>query len=154
MGNLSRSFSAEPALRPTLDNPILSVKDKKSLIHSAIGKTVSTESERFIDLVLENHREEFLQSIALMYQEFYRRANNISVGSLETAVAVDKNVEKRIKEMVTSRTKGSMELKTKVNPDIVGGFIFEIDFRRLDASVVSQLADIRKQLIEKNKRIV
>ena len=103
---------------------------------------------------MENHREEFLQSIALMYQEFYRRANNISVGSLETAVAVDKDVEKRIKEMVTSRTKGSMELKTKVNPDIVGGFIFEIDFRRLDASVVSQLADIRKQLIEKNKRIV
>ena len=104
--------------------------------------------------MLENHREEYLQSIALMYQDLYRKANNISVGSLETAVAVDKEVEERIKEMVTSHTKGTMELKATVNPKLVGGFIFEIDFRRLDASVVSQLAGIRKQFIEKNRRIV
>ena len=154
MENLSHSFSVEPALRPTLNNPILSVEDKKKLIHSAIGTKVSKETERFVDLVLENHREEYLQSIALMYQEFYRKANNISVGSLETAVAVDQEVVNRIKELVTSRTHGTMELKTKVNPKIIGGFIFEIDFRRLDASVISQLADIRKQFIEKNKRIV
>ena len=152
--SLALSFSLEPTLRPTLDNPVLSAKDKKDLLHSAIGEKVSAESERFIDLVLENHREEYLQSIALMYQDLYRKANNISVGSLETAVAVDKEVEERIKEMVTSHTKGTMELKATVNPKLVGGFIFEIDFRRLDASVVSQLAGIRKQFIEKNRRIV
>jgi F-type H+-transporting ATPase subunit delta len=41
-----------------------------------------------------------------------------------------------------------------VDPKILGGFIFEIDDYRLDASVATQFEKIKKQFIEKNKRIV
>ena len=49
---------------------------------------------------------------------------------------------------------GQVLVETEVNPDLLGGFIFQIDDRRLDASVASQFQQIKKQFIEKNKRIV
>ena len=42
----------------------------------------------------------------------------------------------------------------KIDPEILGGFVFEMDGYRLDASVESQFRRIRRQLIEKNNRIV
>ena len=47
-----------------------------------------------------------------------------------------------------------MQLEEKVDPDIIGGFIFELDGYRLDASVENHLSRIRRQLVEKNNRIV
>ena len=37
---------------------------------------------------------------------------------------------------------------------LIGGFIFDIDGYRMDASVASQLKSVRRQFIEKNRRIV
>ena len=91
---------------------------------------------------------------ALDYMALYRRAHNISTGELQTAVAVDETTEQRLKEWIVSRTHGTVELRTLVRPDILGGFIFEMNSMRLDASVATQLREIREQFIDRNKRIV
>ena len=41
-----------------------------------------------------------------------------------------------------------------LDPSIIGGYIMEIDGYRLDASVANQLRNIRRQFIDKNRRIV
>jgi F-type H+-transporting ATPase subunit delta len=41
-----------------------------------------------------------------------------------------------------------------VDPDLIGGFVFELDGRRLDASVRSQLDRIRRQLVDESSRLV
>ena len=51
-----------------------------------------------------------------------------------------------MKAMVESKTKGTVEFETEVNPDIIGGFVLEYDTYRLDASVQSQLRGILSQL--------
>ena len=48
----------------------------------------------------------------------------------------------------------SVELNNVVDPSIIGGFILEADSKRLDASVGSQLREIRKQLVKQNRKLV
>jgi F-type H+-transporting ATPase subunit delta len=48
--------------------------------------------------------------------------------------------------MVESKTQGTVEFETEVNPDIIGGFILEYDTYRMDASVKSKLNTILTQL--------
>ncbi len=153
-GRLADSFVAEPLLGRTLDSPVLPVNEKAALVKTAAGGTVSGSFERFIGLVMHNRRESFLQSIALMYRDLYRKRNGISVGSLETAVPVTPETEKRIAGLIASETGGQVELTTKVRPELIGGFVFEMNFRRLDASVAAQLRSVRRQFVEKNRRIV
>ena len=46
------------------------------------------------------------------------------------------------------------EMEKLVDPEILGGFLFEVDFVRWDASVSGQLRRIRQEYIEKNKKTV
>ena len=47
-----------------------------------------------------------------------------------------------------------MELETVIDPSIEGGFIFDVNDYRLDASVATQLKRVKQQFIDKNRRIV
>ena len=60
----------------------------------------------------------------------------------------------RIRKIVVESAGGTAEFATKVDPSIEGGFIFEINTYRLNASVADQMRRIKQQFIEKNRRIV
>jgi len=63
-------------------------------------------------------------------------------------------LESRLRDLIEKRTGCKLILKTEVNPSLIGGFIFEVEDTVLDASVSRQLDIIRRQFIEKNRRIV
>lgn len=153
---LSHSFLALPELREALDNPVISIKEKLALVCTAAngdGKS-SREFVRFITLVLKNRREGYLQFISLMYLDLYRKLKHIGVGKLITAVPVDKETENRIRAAAAHILHSRMELDTVVDPSIEGGFIFDINDYRLDASIATQLKRVKQQFIDKNRRIV
>lgn len=58
---LSRSFEKHPDLRTALENPVLPMQEKFSLICTAAVGNAPAEREltRFITLVLRNRRESF-----------------------------------------------------------------------------------------------
>lgn len=153
---LSYCFRAQPGLREALDNPVISTKEKLALLCTAAdGDGKSTrEFVRFITLVLRNRREGYLQFISLMYLDLYRKLKHIGVGRLITAVPVDKETEGRIRAAAAHILHAKMELETVVDPSIEGGFVFDINDYRLDASVATQLKRVKQQFIDKNRRIV
>ena len=153
---LSHSFRVQPGLREVLDNPVVSVKDKLALICTAADGNGESSREfvRFITLVLRNRREGYLQFISLMYLDLYRKLKHIGVGKLITAVRVDKETENRIRSAAAHILHAQMELETVIDPSIEGGFIFDINDYRLDASIATQLKRVKQQFIDKNRRIV
>ena len=153
---LEQSFHLHPELRSALENPILSVEDKFSLISTAsVGRgKLSQEFSRFISLVLKKRRENFLQYICIGFLELYRKTKRIGVGRLITAVPVNEDVRNRISQSASSMLHARMELQTEVDPTIEGGFIFDINDFRLDASIATQLRRVKQQFIDKNRRIV
>ncbi len=153
---LERSFREQKDLRMALDNPLLSRRQKFELICSAAAgdAPVSREFGRFITLVLKNRRESNLQYICLSFLNLYRKKKHIGVGKLITAVPVSHEVRERIRDSASSLLHATMELHIEVDPSIEGGFIFDINDFRLDASIATQLKKVKQQFIDKNRRIV
>lgn len=146
MQTLAESFIAVPEFKSAVDNPMLPKDNKRELIVTACGRKVSAMVETFIALVLKEDREDVLQFISNSYITLYRQYKNIIRGKLTTAVPVSDATQQKMKAMVESKTKGTVEFETEVNPDIIGGFVLEYDTYRLDASVQSQLRGILSQL--------
>jgi F-type H+-transporting ATPase subunit delta len=154
--SLEHSFRRHPNLREALANPVLSTKEKLQLITAATvgnGETCR-EMGRFLTLVLRNRREQYLQYICLSFLQLYRKMHRIATVRLITAVPVHRPVWERIRSKVRKRLNANIELQTEVNPAIEGGFIMELADYRLDASIATQLKRVKKQLINKNRRIV
>ena len=156
MRMLSRSLEKYPDLRRALEDPVLPIREKFSLICVAtVGNgTVGREFSRFITLLLKKHRENLLQYISLSFVGLYRNSKHIGIARLITAVPVSREMEERIRSMSSSMLHARMEIQTEVDPSIEGGFIFDINDFRLDASIATQLKRVKQQFIDKNRRIV
>ena len=144
---LAKSYVEVTQLRQTIDNPMLSKDKKELLLVTAVGgDNASPLSKAFIALVLKEDRENMVQFMANSYVTLYRKQKNVIRGKLTTAVAVAPETEQKMRHMVESKTQGTVEFETEVNPDIIGGFILEYDTYRMDASVKAKLNSILNTL--------
>ena len=144
---LAKSYIDVPALRQTIDNPMLAKEKKQMLLDTAIGGEQAAElSKAFVALVLKEGRESMIQFIANSYVTLYRQQKNIILGRLTTATRVSAAMEQKMRTVVEAKTQGTVEFETQVDPDIIGGFVLEYDTYRMDASVKSRLNTILTQL--------
>ena len=146
MMTVAKSYLDVPALRHTIDNPMLSKDKKEALLLVAAGEKPCELTKAFIALVLKEDRENVMQFMANSYITLYRKQKNVIRGKLTTAARVTAETEQKMRQMVESKTNGTVEFETEVDPDIIGGFILEYDTFRMDASVKSKLNTILTQL--------
>jgi F-type H+-transporting ATPase subunit delta len=146
MMTVAKSYLDVPALRHTIDNPMLSKDKKEALLLVAAGDKPCELTKAFIALVLKEDRENVMQFMANSYITLYRKQKNVIRGKLTTAARVSVETEQKMRQMVESKTNGTVEFETEVDPDIIGGFILEYDTFRMDASVKSKLNTILTQL--------
>ena len=143
---LVKSYAEVPQLRQTIDNPMLSKDKKEAVLLTAVGGEPTALTKAFIALVLKEDREPVMQFIANSYVTLYRQQKNVIRGRLITAARVSAQTEQKMRQMVESKTNGTVEFETEVNPDIIGGFILEYDTYRMDASVKAKLNNILNTL--------
>ena len=146
MQQIAKSYIEVPQLRSTIDNPMLSKDKKEALLLTAAGQHPSSLTQAFIRLVLKEDRESVMQFMANSYVTLYRQQKNVIRGRLITAAAVSPETEQKMRCMVESKTNGTVEFESQVNPDIIGGFILEYDTYRMDASVKTKLNSILNTL--------
>ena len=96
----------------------------------------------------------WLSSCILSYSYIGKRKKYVRE-KLVTAMPLPEETLNELKALILKRYRGrTVEFNTKVDPDIIGGGILEIGYWRIDASIAGQLKRVKKQFIEKNRRIV
>ena len=142
MQTLAAEYLNVPELSVTIANPMLSKEQKGQLLLTATGSTKCELTRRFIKLVLDEGREKITQFIANSFITLYRKQNNLIQAKLSTAAALAPKTEAKLRSLVESKTNGTVEFTSAIEPELIGGFVLEYDTYRLDASVKRQLNDI------------
>lgn len=142
------NYTQYPGLQKALLNPVLSAANKELLLSTAIGIEPGETYIRGIRLLIRNHREMYMRTIALMYQRMYREAVGIIRVRITTAVVLPDEVMEKIREMVKRRSKKQVEFTCHIDPAIIGGFILNSGSNQLDASVRKELKRIGAKLTD------
>lgn len=143
---LAQNYITLPELRKAVDNPMLSKELKEQLLVAAVGNNPCDITRSFLGLVLKEARESILQFMANSYVTLYRKQKNIISAKLITAANVTKSIEDRMRHLVESKTNGTVQFETSIDPELIGGFILEYDTYRMDASLKTKLNTILAQL--------
>jgi F-type H+-transporting ATPase subunit delta len=101
---------------------------------------------KFIQLVFDNKREEYLKDLCRNIIAMSREIKGIVSATLITAQTIDKELIRKVKTKFEEKIKATIELQGETNPNLIGGFVFTIDGQQYDASVASKLHSIKKQL--------
>lgn len=151
---VSATFVTVEGLKDAIANPTISKDKKKELLNTMAGDSVCAEYTRFVDLVVENKREDYFQSVALVYQDLYRKKQNLVKATVVTACPISDNEEKRFRQVLTNVTDANIDFEAEVDPSIIGGFVLEVETYQLNASIKSQLDSIRDRLRYSNSETV
>lgn len=148
MKSVVSAFESNPDLNKVLANPFIGNDDKSNLLLSAAGKDAGNAYRGFVRLVLENRREMFAYEMALAYRDIYREAHGISMVRIVTAVEMPQVELDKLKALVQKSFTGrTLEYTYDVTPDIIGGFVIDVDSVRMDASISNELEQLRLTLL-------
>lgn len=150
MKQLAASFAGESNLQQIVANPFVPVEDKTKLLMTAACADSETDTcyVDFLRLLQDNNRIDFIRQIALAYESLYRKENHIYKVNVVTAAQLPADEIKRLHDLVEKHLNGgSMEFTQSIDPDLIGGFVININSERLDASVSNELKQLRLQLL-------
>jgi F-type H+-transporting ATPase subunit delta len=97
-------------------------------------------------LLINKAREYSLPEIVTSFIEQYNELNNIHTIKLTTAVPVSDTLKDEIVSKIKSGTAyQKIELETAVKDELIGGFTLEVGGTLVDASILRDLNDVKKQ---------
>ena len=153
---LERALFQVPELRRmvTAADDVVSPFDKKKLLQTALGNKMSQELSRFLTLLNENGRMNLVEDVLRIFITMYRRSIGIRKAHLTTVSEPSERLLQRLKDLVRQKTGDDVIFEVEVDPNLIGGFVLDLDEFLMDASVKHQLDQIREQFIERNRRII
>ena len=140
---LADNFTAYPVLRKIMNDPTVSSNEKINLLTTACGIQTNDTLKHIARMVVENKRANQMESIALMYDEVYKKAKGIVSAKLTTVEPADEKIKKALIQVISEGTEKKIEFQTDTDPELIGGFVLEIGDQRLNASVKDQLRRMR-----------
>lgn len=144
---LSQAFIEVPGLARSLANPIHTAEQKLGLLLTATGCAADSLLAGFFNFVISKGREDFMVFISMSYQTLYRKNQRIVVGRITSALPLASGSVEKIREVVDKQFSAGIELSTEVDPEILGGFILEVDNYRMDSSIRSALEQVKAGLL-------
>ncbi len=150
MRRLHQVCAVSPEFVLMLQSPVIKGDKKLSVIFAVLaGQDLSEITKGFITLLVQKGREQNLSEIATAFVNQYNLLKNIRTVKLTTATPVTDNMKKSIVDKVAGFMPGdSMNLETKVDESLIGGFVLEVEDQLFDASVKKKLSEIKAKIID------
>jgi F-type H+-transporting ATPase subunit delta len=130
-----------------LRSPIVASDKKESIITAVLQGKTTELTGLFIKLLVAKGREGNLPEIANAYIEQYNVIKNIKTIKLTTAQEVSEEVKSSIVAKIKGSDNYSINLETAVDESLIGGFVVEVGGNIVDASILRDLNDIKKQFL-------
>jgi len=119
---------------------------KKINISNEVFQGLSQNTKNFVSLVIKQRRESYLKNIAQEYIKKVEDLMGVQRISLTTATQLSQqNVDKILSSSHLVDQSKNVNIKTNINPEILGGYILRVGDQQIDASVRTKLANIKKE---------
>ena len=145
LGFLS-SVARDPAGEQYLYNPEIDQASKLAFLRDLGGDLLTPKIHNFLALLLENDRIELLPEIQQLFEASLRRAEGQIEVEVSSAVDLNENQIKAVKEALKRRLGRDVILETRVDPQLIGGMIVRAGDLVIDGSVRGQLDQLANTL--------
>ncbi|TMD56128.1 MAG: ATP synthase F1 subunit delta [Chloroflexi bacterium] len=130
-----------------LNEPKIPMQRKEAAIRQALASKVLPTSLNLALLVVQRELVEAMPNIAKELKQMVLDYKNQAVAEVTTAAPMDEQQLNEIKQALERRTGKHIIMQTRVQPDILGGFVARVGDQVIDASIRHRLAALQQQLL-------
>ena len=144
MSFISRTIASSDDLQSVLKSSVVKPESKKNVLKEVFSGVNGVTAGMF-DVLAENNRVEILSLVAWNYKLLFNEMNNIQIAKVTTAVPLTPALEAKIQSKVKELTGNEAQIQNLVDQSILGGFILRVGDLQYNASVASQLRNLKRE---------
>jgi F-type H+-transporting ATPase subunit delta len=147
LGQFADALKGSRDLQLFFFSPYFSSNEKGDGLKKAISGA-EPELVNFLELLIEKHRMPVLFRIRRQFDSLWDKENKRLGVTVTSAVELDPEVAKRIGSEIEQQTGNTVELQSRVDPDILGGLVVQVGNMVLDTSIRNRLEKLRKSVAQ------
>ncbi|TFH36762.1 MAG: ATP synthase F1 subunit delta [Bacteroidia bacterium] len=133
-------------VRELLESPVIANRVKRETLRLLVKGKIHELTYNLVQLTITNNRDSYLPGISRCFIDQADRFNGITKTKLTTTVTIDKALLERLRAMIEENTGTKILFEQAIDPEITGGFLLKVEDKFIDASVRTQLRNIKKEL--------
>ena len=127
-------------LERALSSPILEKESKKKILIQLFSDKINNSLLNLLKLLADRQRIGILVPILERFLEIYRENSNIALATVTSAVELsDEQKDLITQKIISIAGTEKLELVTKTDPSLIGGFVASVGSKVIDASIASQI---------------
>jgi F-type H+-transporting ATPase subunit delta len=134
------------ALASVLAHPALAVEKKRAVLREVQGGASGALAARLVDLLVARGRLELLPNVADAFTEAWNAARGVVTAEAVTAAPLSAGQQERLASALSTAAGVTVELKSAVDPSLLGGVRVTMAGRIYDGSVRGRLQGLRRHL--------
>ncbi len=143
---IARAFESSLELREAMTDPRLPVERKKAVVDDLLGDRTSPLAVNLVNFVVGVGMAGDLPAIADKLAERAASERNKAIAEVRSAVELDEATVARLADSLSRATGKDVEVKTVVDPGVVGGIVAKVGDTVIDGSLSHRMQEIRETL--------
>jgi F-type H+-transporting ATPase subunit delta len=132
-----------------LRNPIINPGKKIAILNTLFEGRVNSLILAFFKIMVNKGRSQVLYPTAKEFINEYNRRKGIVNATVTSATSLSDENKLQLIQVIKEATKGEVVLETKVDPELIGGFVLKVGDRQFDASIANSLQKLKKEFAQK-----
>ncbi len=145
MQMIAATFEGSSELRNVAESPIIASSKKVEIFNQIFSSRVTALTLSFVRLMSAKGREAALYGVSKEYIAQFKSMHGIQPAVVTTAIAIDSILQEQMSTFLAKISDKKLEITTKVDPTIVGGFVVTTGGLQFDASVKSKVSKFKNQ---------
>jgi F-type H+-transporting ATPase subunit delta len=142
----SQLFQSNEQLREKLTDQSLPVEKRQAIVEDLLGQKASHVTVNIISFIVGAGRARELPEIVNRLVEQAAAARQREVAEVRTALPLDDEQLRRLREALQRSTGKQIELKVIVDPSVIGGVVARVGDTVIDGTVRRRLEQLRESL--------
>jgi len=148
LGGLRQIIETDKLFAQLLADPAISTEERGQLLHRVFDGRASALMSHFLGLVNVKGRLVLLPAIAGAYDDLLDQQQGIVEVDATVAQGLGDDQLEAVRRKVGEVLKREAVVHQHVDPAIIGGLVLRVQDQLIDGSVRSQLAAMRRQLMD------
>jgi len=144
--HMAAAVVRDESVRKLLTSPHVTPDQLADLVIDIAGGKLDEEGRNFFRVLAANRRLGFLPEIAAIYEKLKAEEENTVDVTVTSAVALDKEQQKKFATALTARLKRNVRLQCEVDASLLGGAVLRADDLVIDGSLRGRLERLGAEL--------
>ncbi len=145
MALIAKTIEDNKDLAIMLQSPIINTDKKLAILDEVFAGKIGEITFAFLRIITAKKRESLLAGIAEAFVELYNKQKDIHVATITSAVALDAGIRTELQSKIQAIVGGSVEIVESIDPELIGGFILNVDNRQFNGSIAHQIQQLKRE---------